>query len=286
MGGPHAVIMLSQAEAQSFLSYVLKLCDVERKLQESKYDLLCEILRAFHEVVPFQSLTLVAQPFSDRHKPTLTEVLTEVRSGRGGLCYTLNIFMKFLLEALDYDVYLVNSTVARPNDHVMTIACIHGEKYLVEVGCGYPTFKPIPLNFREESPTYEHSFIKYKFKWVSEYKIERQNLFFTPGATWRRFYSFNITPKSLQDIDKRMNEGYMYTSSNALLFHNTLRAVKFTNGKAICIRNMKLLKEDDTHILQETELASGDEFLEAVKEHFPMLVEPAKRALANWVPKQ
>ena len=103
--------MLSQAEALSFLSDVLRLCGGERKLREKKYNLLGEILRTFHEVVPFQSLTLVAEQFSDRHKPTLTEVVTEVRSGRGGLCYTLNIFMKYLLEALDYDVYLVNSTV-------------------------------------------------------------------------------------------------------------------------------------------------------------------------------
>ena len=279
--------MLSQAEALSFLSDVLRLCGAERKLREKKYDLLCEILRAFHEVVPFQSLTLVAEPFSDRHKPTLTEVVTEVLSGRGGLCYTLNIFMKFLLEALDYDVYLVNSTVnlTKPNDHVITIACIHGEKYLVEVGCGYPTFKPIPLNFKEESPAYENSFIKYKFKWVSKEEVERQHLFYAPCATWRRFNSFNITPKSLQDIDKPMNEAYSYTSKNALLFHTILRAVKFTSGKAVCIRDMKLLKEDDAHILQETKLSSESEFLETVKEHFPTLVEPAKKALTNWAPQ-
>ena len=271
--------MLSQGEALSFLTDILRLHDVERKLQEEQYKLLCEIVRTFQEVVPFQGLTLMAQPFPKRHKPTLSEIITGVRSGRGGLCYILNTFMKFLLQALGYNVYHIIGTVTKPNDHIITIAHFNGYKHLIEVGCGYPTFKPIPLNFEKESPIYEDSFIKYKFKWISEDKIERHNLSLKPGATWQQFCSFSITEKSLQELDQPMS--FVYTNKHALRFHTSLRAIKFTNGKAICIRDMKLLKEDETHILQETELSSEDVFLEAVKEHFPVLVEAAKDALTN-----
>ncbi len=73
--------------------------------------------------------------------------------------------MKLLLEALGYSVYHISSHVSdgpTEENHVITIVTFDGIKYLVEIGCGYPTFQPIPLNFEDESIVYKESFIKYK----------------------------------------------------------------------------------------------------------------------------
>ncbi len=131
---------MDQVEAISFVTNNLCISDVQSKLNESKYELLCEIVRAFHEKIPFQSLSLPTEPLSKRRKPTLDEILSNIQSFKGGLCYTINTFSKLLLEALGYNVYHVLSTVKGiPDNHIITIACVEGVKYLVENGCGYPT---------------------------------------------------------------------------------------------------------------------------------------------------
>ncbi len=266
-------------EAEAFVTDVLGLSDVNRKLAENKFSLLCEIVKASQESIPFQSVTLLSSPLHERHKPTFDEMMREMHSSRGGLCYTLNTFMKLLLEALGYSVYHIVGSVLQPENHIITIAIFNGTKYLIEIGCGYPTFQPIPLNFTDESLVYEESFIKYKFKWVSEDTIERQHLFLTPGAQWQRFYSFNVTPQQLKDLDKPMT--LAYTDINAIPFHTSFRAIKFYQGKATVIRDRTLLVEDNTHVLQETKLLSEEEVLQAVKDNFPQLEEVAKSALKN-----
>ena len=96
---------MDQVEAISFVTNNLCIPDVQRKLNESKYELLCEIVMAFHEKIPVQGLSLMTEPLPKRRKPTLDEVLIDIRSFKGGLCYTINTFSKLLLEALGYNVY-------------------------------------------------------------------------------------------------------------------------------------------------------------------------------------
>ena len=75
-----------------------------------------------------------------------------------------------LLEALGYEVYHVTSSIGnKPDNHILTIVQNvqkPGDKFLVDVGIGYPTFDPIPLDFVKESPVYKQSFLEYKFAWL------------------------------------------------------------------------------------------------------------------------
>ena len=141
-------------EALSFVKDVLKISNVERKLSENKCELLFEIVKEFHEKIPFQNYTLIAVPLAKRSRPAIDEIIREVSSGRGGLCYSLNVFMKLLLEAFGYTVHHVVSAVKNlGNNHIITIAINVrnlGDKYLIEVGTGFPTFQPIPIDFDQD----------------------------------------------------------------------------------------------------------------------------------------
>lgn len=89
-------------------------------------------------------------------------------SGKGGLCYTLNVFIKYLLDALGYDVSFVSGAIKAPNNHILVIIANlmkPGDRYLIDAGIGYPTFDPVPLDFEKESYTYAHSFLEYKCIW-------------------------------------------------------------------------------------------------------------------------
>ena len=108
-----------------------------------------EILACVSFECVFPEHPLMSKPTHLRNKPTLEEIKEDVMSKRGGLCYTLNSFMKYLLEALGYKAYHIACHIVRENDHILTVVEIQTVKYLVDVGVGYPTFEAIPLNFEK-----------------------------------------------------------------------------------------------------------------------------------------
>lgn len=168
MAASKNVEIFSKERAEVFVTEVLHLPHPDRLFQKDKLGLLSQIVVTFQAVIPFQNFSLMAVPLSKRRVPTMETNIKEVEAGRGGLCYTLNTFMKLLLEALGYTVHHVLSTVKYPDNHIITMVydiVFPGDKYLIEVGVGSPTFRPIPINFENESPVYEDSFVKYKYAW-------------------------------------------------------------------------------------------------------------------------
>ena len=59
--------------------------------------------------------------------------------------------------------------------------------FLIHLGCGYPTFEAVPVNFEEESVVYKHSFLEYKFVKSKE----------TTGIVIKRFHRTSKTWKEL-----------------------------------------------------------------------------------------
>ncbi|XP_011402952.2 PREDICTED: uncharacterized protein LOC105312191 isoform X2 [Amphimedon queenslandica] len=279
--------MLSYQEAVNFASDVLKV-SVHQK--ESSLSLLNELIFAFYENVPFQSVTLQAIPLEKRRQPTLEEAKTEVLSGRGGLCYTVNTFMKYFTEALGFNVRHICSSIKTNNDHIMTIAEIDNEKYLIDVGSGYPTFEAIPINFEKESKVYQHSFLEYKF--AKEEKDESLMIIrlhkkgdFRPGsdaattsASWRVACIIDPMPRDLSFFDSSMS--LIYSSSDHLVFHTSLRIILFPNGgQALVLRDKLLYKEDsNTHeLVIKKEFDNFSDIIEEIKTLFPLLYDEAKK---------
>ena len=281
--------MLSYQEAVNFASDVLKV-SVHQK--ESPLSLLNELILAFYENVPFQSVTLQAIPLEKRRQPTLEEVKTEVLSGRGGLCYTVNTFMKYFTEALGFNVHHICSSIKTHHDHIMTIAELDGEKYLIDVGNGYPTFEAIPINFEKESKVYQHSFLEYKF--AKEEKEKGDSLMiirlhkkgdFRPGSdaattntSWRVACIIDPIPHDLSFFDCSMS--FIYSSPDHLVFHTSLRIILFPNGGQALVLRDKLLYEEDssTHeLVVKKEFDNFSDIIEEIKMLFPLLYDAAKK---------
>ena len=275
----------SKESADIFVTKMLHLPHPDSLFQKDKLGLLSQIVETFQAAIPFQSLSLMAKPLSKRRVPTMEENISEVEAGRGGLCYTLNTFMKILLEALGYTVHHVLSTVKYPDNHILSMVydvLFPGDKYLVEVGVGYPTFRPIPINFDKESPVYEDSFVKYKYAWKDGLLVRYQTLCGCKHgghAAWQYVYSVDVTPRELSTFESPM--ATVYTNPDSCPFHTSLRAIIFRNQTAVCIRDMSLLIEDDSHDLKETNFSCDQEFLDAVNKYFP-LQDYSRQALCNY----
>ena len=273
--------MLSREEAALFLCDVLNVSTSE---DNDALTLLHRIVRAFQSHIPFQSVTLKTKLLSDRTRPTFKEIKEDVMAKRGGLCYTLNVFMKHLLEKLGYVVHHAISTIKSNNDHILTIAVIRGCRYLVDVGNGYPTFEAIPLDFAKESKIYQHSFLEYKFsKDENSDKILRWHGKEFPTDTevsnWRIWCVIDPTPRDLSFFDDWMSR--IYTTPELLIFHSSLRIISFPKGRALILRDGLVYVEDsETHkLVLKNKLSSHLEIIEAVKELFPLLHENVSKVV-------
>ena len=98
------------------------------------------------------------------------------------------------------------------NDHIMTRVDIERNVFLVDVGCGYPTFEAVPVNFEEEFVVYKQSFLEYKFVKSKETTAIVIKRFHRTSKTWKelfkrtikmdqdgwwQFYHVDLTPRNL-----------------------------------------------------------------------------------------
>lgn len=111
---------------------------------------LSELQRLHMASIPFENLDVIRRIPIYLNLNTIYEKI--VLRNRGGYCYELNGLFHWLLTQLGYDASLIAATVFRPNGHWAkpeTHAAIlvrMDEPYLVDVGFGDSTVRPIPLN--------------------------------------------------------------------------------------------------------------------------------------------
>ena len=270
---------LTKAEAVHFVTTVLKIDSPLQKLEKDRVQFLHELNLAYQRTMPFQNIDTVAQEPAKRHTPTWEEIKDAAMRSRGGRCYVLNVFMKTLLEALGYDVHHAACNIFSPNNHMTTIVrnlTSPGSKHLVDISA-YPTFEIVSLDFEKESPVYNHSFLEFKFvregDTIARYHRKGENRpkmpteVITPDG-WRRVIVIDPTPRELDYFDHSMNEAYTIPGKTTP-FLVTFRAVVFKDLKLTAIKNTTLLTEKDNHSLEAKEMATREEMIKMVGEHFP-----------------
>ena len=282
---------LSKEEAVQFVTKVLGISSPLRKLEEDRTLFLNDLIKAFHRTVPFQNITLLCQSEADRHVPTWEESKVAMMGGRGGICYTVSVFMTYLLEALGYETYFPASGIFFPNNHITTIVqnlTYPGSKHLVDALSGYPTFEAIPLDFEKESPVYCHSFLEYKFvregntilrfHRKGEYRPtipDREHI--VDG--WRRVCEIDMMPRDLSCFDQSMTDVYTKPGVNSP-FLVSFRAVVYRKLKLVAIKDTTLMLENDSHELEVTKLSSREEVVRTTSKYFPQFtVEEVTKAL-------
>ncbi|CAG5119774.1 unnamed protein product [Candidula unifasciata] len=297
-------MMFTKEEAVKFFTENLDISNVEQRLKTDRRSLLDEIATNIQTHLPFQNLKLLSEVPEKRRRPSLDEIKADLLSGIGGLCFNLNIATYFLLKAAGFKATIVHATctssVLFPNNHVVVYVEDvekNGDKFLIEVGFGFPTFRAISLDFEHESPAFTDSFIEYKYikhqgrilrmhrkgdlvKSQEPSSVDGLN-FVIDG--WRRFYSAD--PEGTNNVE----EFYppfekVFTDAQASPFHATFRVICFPNRRAIMVINGKTLIENNSGELVSEVIPGGDEgIIQTVKNHFPLIPEDlARRALKNW----
>ncbi len=236
--------MLQQKDINKILENLLPTKDERRAFEECQNALerLNILVHNFHLKYPFQNLTLLAKDIKADKVPTLEEVKQNGLNFKGGLCYTNNIFFCLFLKGLGFQAHHIVGNCNHPNNHIAILVqnvVENADQYFIDVGCGYPTYQAIALNFMDESPVYQSGFLQYKFTNKGDGVYERQNLrnfskdgtIFENVPTWATYYDFPTIPQEIEDFRPGMPKHF-----NGFL--KKFRIQKFTDT------SMSTLKEE------------------------------------------
>ncbi|XP_033116477.1 uncharacterized protein LOC117116529 [Anneissia japonica] len=271
---------LSDVEVKIFLEEVLCIEDAKTKFKHNKEKLLREILYQFQHVEPYHSIVCLGTKPEDRHLPLWDEIKENLFRKRGGRCYVANQFMKILLEKIGYDVYHTRGSVLKAkNNHVCTLVRDLnqvGDLHMADVGIGYPTWDPIPLNFEVESPVYHVGFLYFKFQRNGDiitrlHKNDKRYEFPVniDSKAWHEFMVMRTTPCELTDMQPVMTAMYTVPGAYNSSFLKSLKCVIFKNGKLVAFKDSTFLYENDDHQLQVEQITTRKKLVSKILMYFP-----------------
>ncbi len=226
------------------------------------------LLRAYLGRLPFQNVCMLA-----RHgrAPTVTEILDDMRRGRGGPCNVMNPFLAALLARLGFDVALLSGSMQRPDCHIALSVRLEEGTYWVDAGNGHPYLEPIALG--DEAPR-SHAGITYRLAtWgPGVHAIEH----FLPDATsWKTSYTFTPVPRPLRFFAAMIEQHH--TEPGFGPFLTGLRIIRFPGGALTAIRDDVLLTGRAS--IQKIWLADRLALCDALAAHFGDVDLPVVEAL-------
>ncbi|XP_071953979.1 arylamine N-acetyltransferase, pineal gland isozyme NAT-3-like [Antedon mediterranea] len=275
--------MLTKDDAIDFVRSVLKIEDVEEKFKKDQYALLCSITKKYVHTEPFQNLTLLATKHEERHCPTLDEIQKDIYSTVGGLCFHHNVFMKYLLESLGYQVHFIACDIRFPGNHVAVLVkelIKPGDSYYVDVGCGYLIEQPISMQFDEKSQIYHQGFIRYQFvrkngviqriQTIAKFRPVLQKEI-TKERNWFVFLEMTLEPRELDYFSEAMRKVYTVRNAHSGWFLNDIRMVHKAQGKLVALKNTTFFSENENNELVDTTLLSKNDLIKWVEKYTPQI---------------
>ncbi|XP_041480215.1 uncharacterized protein LOC121427740 [Lytechinus variegatus] len=280
-------------EAFHFLHDVLQMECTETWINANKVFFLGEFIKGMHYHIPFQTISGIAIPDGKRQLPSAADIKTDIFSKLGGICYQINLFCWMLLRALGFDTRLLTSDVFGQKDYHIGVIINgltgNGSKHLLEVGSSYPSRRLIPLDFENCSPEYFDSYMKYRFirrgegTVIFQHKVNtvsslaRKHPEYIEGE-WFSFIFYNTERYvSVSHFNTAMTSIMTVVNEDDFAL-TSLRCTAYPNGRLVCIKDSKLMLEDEGQEVQYSHFRSRDEFLEAFQRYFPQFTQSMIRA--------
>ncbi len=230
-----------------------------------------ETLRRLHvahlRAVPFENLSIHAsEPIVLEDAPLFEKV---VARRRGGFCYELNGLFAALLSALGFEVEMLSAGVAKPSgefgpdfDHMALLVKLE-ERRLADVGFGDSFVEPLRLDERGEQRQGARS---YRIAEDGDRLILFQK---EAGGDWVAQYRFGLTPRVYADYAEMCH--FQQTSPESHFTRGRVCTRLTHEGGRVTLSGLRLI-ETDARGRRERELSGEEEYAEALREHFGVVM--------------
>jgi N-hydroxyarylamine O-acetyltransferase len=230
-----------------------------------------ESLRELHKAhlfaVPFENLDIqLKRAIVLDEEKLVAKILAE---RRGGICYELNSAFCSLLSALGFRVSMLSAGVARdeggfdpPFDHMALLVHLE-ERWLADVGFGDSFREPLRLDLRGDQDQNGES---YRIVDAEDQHLIVERL---ESETWKPQYRFTLDPYELQAFGEMCL--YHQTSPESPFTRKRVCTLATPDGR-ITVTGMRMIVTEQGE-KQERELASREEWLAVLREHFGIQLE-------------
>ena len=218
--------------------------------------------------IPFENLDVLAGKGVDVAPDAIFD--KAVNAGRGGYCFENNGLFLQALEAFGFEARALLGRVHMGPEpagrtHQITLVQLGGRSWLADVGFGVAGIRePIPLEHgtvREQGGDAVYRLVELE-PWGTALEGKTDD-------GWQRLYSFDLTHVCHGDIET--GNHYTATHPNSI-FRKMPIVSRFTpEGRTSLVgQSLRIVRGTD---VEQTEIAPGAEFKQALKTHFD-LVDP------------
>jgi N-hydroxyarylamine O-acetyltransferase len=189
-----------------------------------------------------------------------------VAGGRGGYCFQMNLLFASALEAVGFNVsllqgrvWLTSSGAVPPPAHLVLRIVIDGEPWLVDVGFGGGGMRrPIRMKARAESFQGGREF---RLREDTRYGLMLERL---DDGGWASQYSFD--QRLCNPADFIHSNYFLSTSTESFFVQNRVCAIATELGETTLFnRTVRVRKGDE---ISDTKLEDAAQYTEALRAHF------------------
>ncbi|WP_210463274.1 arylamine N-acetyltransferase family protein [Rufibacter roseolus] len=240
-----------------------------RQVSVSK-EVLFELQAAHLLSVPFENLDI---HYNQKIKLDTDAIYKKiVLNRRGGFCYELNGLFYQLLKGIGFDARMVSGRVhikdenyGAEYDHMAIVVGVNGKEYLVDVGFGKFSYKPLEISL---GVNLQDEFGLFKFdKAYDDYL--RINLF--KDGSWVPQYLFDLKGREFQEFGEMC--GFHQTSKESHFTQKKVISIITKNGRKTLSNNQLKITDGNTESIIEFE----EELFESkLKEYFDIEIKSSR----------
>ncbi len=234
---------------------------------EPTAETLCRLHVAHLLAVPFENLSIHAGEAVVLDDAALFDKIVARR--RGGFCYELNGLFAALLGALGFEVEMLSAGVMKragefgPDfDHMALLVRLE-ERWLADVGFGDSFVEPLRLDERGEQRQGGRS---YRIAEDGDRLILSRS---EAGGEWVAQYRFGLAPRAYADYAEMCH--FQQTSPESHFTRGRVCTRLTPAGGRVTLSGLRLITTDGDG-RRERELAGEEEYVEALREHFGIVM--------------
>ncbi|OWA53820.1 hypothetical protein BV898_18242 [Hypsibius exemplaris] len=291
---------LTRAEAVQYFSQQLKLQLTEEELALPSLSTLQKICRAYNAEVPFSSVRFLLTPVEERVVSSLDLIKEIGMTKSGGGCYELNVFLRWLLVAVGYDVKFLLGQIngAVYNHSLLLIRLPDGKRYLVDAGA-LPMLNEniMCLDFEGEvSPVYQQS--------LWHLRLERRQVNGEPGyvvkyhvnpntemhwkveideTNYAQFIEFNLVERTIEELSAVRRACFKDAKLSPIM--DRIFVYRFPRGRFTLSAGTMYVYEDENRNRVMVPTKTREEAVEQLRAHFGDFLseETANRAIDKYI---
>jgi len=195
-----------------------------------------------------------------------------VAEKRGGYCFQMNLLFAAALEAVGFEVSLLQGRVwltsggtVPPPAHLVLRVELATESWLVDVGFGGGGLRrPVPMRTGEESFQGERHF---RLREDANYGLMLERL---DSRAWVSQYSCD--PRRCDRVDFLHSNYFLSTSPESFFVQNRVCAIATEQGETTPFNRTLRVREGDQ--ITDTKMESGSQYAQALHDHFGISLVP------------